>query len=512
MPKVMLVVAGLGWLAAAGPVRAQCPDGTPPPCAARPARTATAPTSVAVLYFDNLSRDTADAYLADGLTEQTIAQLGMVARLTVTSRYAVRRFRGEAAQDPAAVGRALSVSHLVSGSIQRSGGRLRVNVELVRAATGVRVWGEQYDRTDTDLLQIQDDIATAVATGIVGRLLPAERRGVAARTTRDPVAYDHFLRGNYFLARRGASSMNAIREFEAAVAADPSFTDAVARIAYCYANILDNETDVGLSRDTLIARGTATAARAVRLDSLSSDAWMAQAYIRMAQYPRTLEGARERFERAIALNPRSAEAHHQYAWLLTFLGDTAGARAENLRALAIEPGRAITVQQLMALALASWQPEEALRLSDSILALDPAFGAVRVWRFMVFVGQGDTASSRREAQVMATLPGRQALAATFLAFLSVPREDTAAVRRFRETLLAVPVSPTAPGTTVAAGFGAMMLAQLGDRDGALRVLEAAWPRGAWLYYMLRLHPLDPLRGDPRFWRLLDESRPPGAAW
>ena len=498
---------------AAVPARAQCPDGTPPPCG-RPVRAAaTPPTSVAVLYFDNLSRDTADAYLADGLTEQTIAQLGAVARLTVTSRYAVRRFRGEAAQDPAAIGRALNVSLLVSGSIQRAGGRLRVNVELVRAATGVRVWGEQYDRTDTDLLRIQDDIATAVATGIVGRLLPAERRGVAARATRDPVAYDHFLRGNYFLARRGAASvLSAIREFEAAVAADPSFTDAVARIAYCYANILDNEADVGLSRDTLIARGVETAARAVRLDSLSSDAWMASAYIRMAQYPRTLEGARERFERAIALNPRSAEAHHQFAWLLTLLGDTAGARAENLRALAIEPGRAVTVQQLMAIAVGSRQFDEALRLSDSILVLDPTYGGVRSWRFMTFMARGDTASARGWVRVIATLPQGQALAAAYDAFLSVPRGDTAAVRRFREATFGAPVSPTAPGTAYSSGFSAMLLAQLGDREGALRQLESAWPRGAWLYYMLRLSPLDLLRGDPRFQRLLDESRPPGARW
>ena len=107
----------------------QCPDGTPPPCRSA-ARGTPAPTSVAVLYFDNRSRDSADAYLAEGLTEQTIAQLGEVQRLTVASRFAVRRFRGDAAPEPATVGRALNVTYLVTGSVQRAGNRLRVTAEM----------------------------------------------------------------------------------------------------------------------------------------------------------------------------------------------------------------------------------------------------------------------------------------------------------------------------------------------------------------------------------------------
>src|SRR5439155_1719886 len=114
-------------------------------------------------------------YLADGLTEELISRLGQVARLTVKSRNAVRRFRGRLADDPSAVGRALGVVHLVSGSVRHAGARLRVTVELVNAATGDRMWGQQYDRAEADLLGIQEDIAVTIATAIGGRLLPAER-------------------------------------------------------------------------------------------------------------------------------------------------------------------------------------------------------------------------------------------------------------------------------------------------------------------------------------------------
>jgi TolB-like protein len=117
-------VAALG----PGELRAQCADGSPPPCD-RVAVRAPASNSVAVLYFDNLSRDTADAYLADGLTEEIIVRLGQIRRLDVKSRYEVRRVRGYAGGDPAVLGRSLNAANIVSGSVQKAGGRVRVRVE-----------------------------------------------------------------------------------------------------------------------------------------------------------------------------------------------------------------------------------------------------------------------------------------------------------------------------------------------------------------------------------------------
>src|SRR3989442_1719113 len=110
------------------------------------------------------------------------------------------------------LGRPLAVGYLASGSVQRVGTRVRVTVDLVRAATGVQVWGQQYDRTAADLLTIEEDIAREVTRSIAGRLLPAEQAVLAARPTRVPEAYDRFLRGNYYLAERTAPSVGrAIR-------------------------------------------------------------------------------------------------------------------------------------------------------------------------------------------------------------------------------------------------------------------------------------------------------------
>jgi TolB-like protein/Flp pilus assembly protein TadD len=492
----------------------QCPDGSPPPCgrpAASHAAAATAP-SVAVLYFDNLSRDTDDAYLADGLTEQTIAQLGEVNRLTVSSRYAVRRFRGNAApQDPAAIGRALKVAYLVTGSVQRSGVRLRVDVELLRAGTGVRVWGDQYDRTTTDILQLQDDIAAAVATGIVGRLLPTERSAIATRTTRIPAAYDQFLRGNFYLAQRTPSGdIQALRSYQAAVNTDPRFTDALARVAYTYGNALDDEFDIGIPRDSLVRLGVETARRAVALDSLSSEAWLAMAYITMAEKPRTFEGVRQFFEHAIRLNPRSAEAHHQFGSFLQYWGDTTAARLESERALELEPGRAITWFGMAEIAMVRGEPREALRLDDSAFACDPRFRLPEVNRFMAAIALGDTALARTAASNLLREPGYQPVGAILLSFLAALANEPGARDRFaRDT---VSVSPTDPGNSIAWAYRAAFDAHLGNKEASLADLERAKPRGIRLHDYLRRSDFDAYRSDPRFQALYHETMPPGMSW
>ena len=490
----------------------QCPDGTPPPC--RGGARTPAPTSVAVLYFENRSRDSADAYLAEGLTEQTIAQLGEVQRLTVASRFAVRRFRGEAAQDPAAIGRSLNVSYLVTGSVQRAGTRLRVGVELLRASSGVRVWGEQYDRTETDLLRLQDDIAANVATGIVGRLLPDERRAVTARTTRNPAAYDHLLRGNFQLARRDPQAIQlALREYQAASRLDPGYTDAVARNAYAYANALDNEYDIGLPADTMVARGQALAEQALRLDSLSSDAWLASAYMAMGRDPVAAQGARERYERAIALDPRSAEARHQYGFYLSMMGDSVGAFRENVRALELEPGRAITWYALSTMSLKAGRPREALRFADSSIAADPDFTLGYLSRFVVGMYLRDTTLMGAAVADLSARPANRGMAVFLRGVVMALAGDSAVVRALRGGMpAALQRPPTAPGNVNGGADAASLFALLDDKETSLQLLEGLYPRGLRLHDALRYPAFDGLRSEPRFIQLFNATRAPGSAW
>ncbi len=503
----------LAVLLTAGPpgrLPAQCPDGSPPPCQGPAARAAAAPvpTSVAVLYFDNLSRDTADAYLADGLTEEIITRLGQVERLTVKSRAAVQRYRRPGA-DPLAAGRALGVAQLVSGSVRRTRNRVRVSVELVRSANGDRVWGDQYDRVDADLLVIEEDIARAVATAIAGRLLPAERVSLTSRPTRNPQAHDHFLRGNFYLAQRTSrGTARAIEEYEAAVRLDAGFTEALARIAYGYALMLYWGWDYpGVSPEGLLARGFAATDRALRQDSATSDAWMARAFLLTNEHPRTYEGTREAFERAVALDPSNAEAYHQYCGMLGELGEDSAAVAACRRALEIEPERPITLVQLAELSLFRRRYEEVRGLLDSALVVDPGFPFAYAFRATVHLHLGEAAAARADAQTAVRLsPGFSFPAEAALALVDVRSSDTVAARSRVERLVREAGDLDRP-TSEMYWLGTALVA-LGEQERALDLLERVRPRGARLWYHLRSPEFDSIRAHPRYQRLVEEARPP----
>lgn len=123
----------------------------------------------------------------------------------------------------------------MSGSVRRAGSRLRVSVELLRATTGVQAWASQYDRDQADLLGIQEEVATAVTAAIVGRLLPAERTALATRPTRNPVAYDAYLRGQVALRARRYSE--AVRTLRQATALDSGYADAFAALSMAYSSM-----------------------------------------------------------------------------------------------------------------------------------------------------------------------------------------------------------------------------------------------------------------------------------
>jgi TolB-like protein/Flp pilus assembly protein TadD len=491
---------------------AQCPDGSPPPCRAQPTRVAPPPNSVAVLYFDNLSRDTADAYVAEGLTEELIARLGQVHRLRVKSRAAVERHRG-AGRDPAFLGRALGVAHLLNGSVRRSGTRLRVTVELVRAATGDRVWGDQYDRTDADLLVLQEDIARAVVAAIAGRLLPAERASLATRPTVDPAAYASFLRGHYYLAQRSRRAVaRAIEEYEAAVRLDPGFTAALARIAYGYALFLDWDWDYpGLPAESVLARGLAASERALRQDSATSDAWMARGYLLSFRHPGTFEGAPEAFERAIRLDPQNAEGYHQYGWILSQLGTDSAAVATYGHALAREPDRAITLRDLAVQHMMRHRFDEALRWLDSTLVVYPAFYQAYSDRARLRLQLGDRARARADAETAVRLaPDGDPWGVTALGLVQLADGDSAGARARPEPFLRELDQGVRRPNAIDVYLTFALLVAVGEHDRALALLERFQPRGPRLWFFIQAPEFDALRRHPRFQRLVEESRPPGA--
>jgi TolB-like protein/Tfp pilus assembly protein PilF len=474
----------------------QCPDGSAPPCRAAPARTTAAPppNSVAVLYFDNLSPDTTDAYLADGLTEELIAQLGKIERVVVKSRTAMQRYRRTAPHDPADVARRLGVAHLVSGSVRRSGARLRVTVELVRAATGTRMWGDQYDRSDADLLAVQEGIAIAVATAIAGRLLPEERARLARRPTGDATAYDRLLRGDFFLAQRtAAATRRAMAEYEAAVAFDSTFARAWARIAYAASLSLEWDWDwPGAPRDSVLARAFAAEARARRLDPESSDAWLARAVLLQRDFSQRA-AARLAYERAVTLDPRNDEAWHQFGSLLEDLGADSAARSALQRAIALEPSRATTLVALAWVESLARRDSAALRWADSALIVDPGYVHGHEHRAQIRAHMGRYAEARADAEFAARSGSRPA-ARAMLAIVAAAAGDTAAALQY-----VMDLDPL--GAADQHRWITMALIVTGQRARALEVLEQTSSRRG--VADLRSREFDPLRGEPRFQRLVE---------
>lgn len=499
--KTVAALAALGvWATAASAnLVAQCPNGAPPPCTGQAAR-GPVPTSVAVLYFENLSRDSADLYLADGITEELTSRLGAVARLRVTGRSVVRRAQQHAGGDALAVGRALNVRYLVEGSLRRSGARVRISARLLRASDGVRVWGDDYDRTMDDLLALQEDIAGHVAAAVTGQLLPGERSALAARPTSSPEAYDHFLRGRYLYARRTvASIVQAAAEFDEALRLDPRFAAAEARrattltLAYGYGAPLASD-------DSLAARARRSAERALQLDSTASDAWLAMAAVRFWFLPIDVDAALAAIRRAVTLDPRNAEAQHAHGVMLQSLQEDSAAIAAFQRALALDPTRGVTLLDMAEVRYAQRRFAEARLLVDSAIALDPLQSRPFWLRGALRRTTGDIAGGRTDAETGLRLSApkvRMFSLAQMIGFDVLANDTTAARARLAE----IEASPL----RIPAAH-ALALAHLGLLDSAV----AAVARGPILpieWSVLPMPEFDVLRSLPGYpsaveaWRL-----------
>jgi TolB-like protein len=514
-------------------LHAQCADGTPPPCrGTRP--TAPTPSSIAVLYFDNLSRDSNDLYLTEGITEEIIARLGQVQRLAVKSRYAVRRFRGDDVRDPTSLGRALGVGHLVTGSLERAGARVRVRVELVAAPSGRHVWGGTFDRADGDVLAIEDDIAETVAGEVVGRLAPAERRLLTARPTGNREAYDHYLRGNFYFSRRTseADGRRALEEYQAALRLDPSFAAAHGRLGFVYGVYASWPWPYpGLSHDSLVALGLAAANRAIALDSTSVDGWLARGFL-LTPAPVTEDGwrgfalspglvaaeltcalgtttcvreARRALERALDLDPRNAEVWYQYG--RTFLLDTTGFHDAALeRSLSLEPSRAVSAWLLGWSYLRQHRIAEALRMLDSAIALGRHDVSVHSLRIHARLAAGDIPGARADFAIVArmlapTLPMdsvADVIHRSLEIIIDARAGDTSVARDRLDSMLSRhPPSNIQIGTMLV--HIAAALVAVHSADQGLALLERISP--AQLWFAIRNPLWDPVRTDPRFRRI-----------
>ena len=383
---------GLLMLSIAMPLRplfAQCPDGSPPPCSRAAPRSAIQPTSLAVLYFENASRDTADAYLADGLTEEIISRLSEVGRLQVKSRYQVRRYRSDSMENAAQIGRQLAVARIVTGSVRRAGSRVRVTAEMVHTSTGDVVWSERFDRADTDVLSLQEDLASAVATAVTGRLLPAERRALAAVPTRNPAAYDAYLLGRFHWNNRTAPDLvQAAAHFERAIRADSSFAQAWSGLADSYVLFLPAEYNVpGIDPDSILSLAEQAARRALALNPQLGEAYSSLGEV--LEYRLRWTEARAAFERGVALSPLYPTAHLWYAYDLEVWNEWDSAVREIERARELDPYSVVTAVSLAAAYDGADRPADADAMFEHVRVLAPDHPLALIFASVHDLSRGD---------------------------------------------------------------------------------------------------------------------------
>jgi TolB-like protein/Flp pilus assembly protein TadD len=248
--------------------------------------------SVAVLYFENLAGGKEDEYFRDGMTEDVITELSKIKELAVFPRAAVLGYRDKPSAGPE-IGRQLNATYVLTGSVRRSGQRLRITAQLVETRTGLSIWAERYDREMKDVFEVQDDIARSITQALRITLSPREERAIAKKPTENLEAYDYYLRGRNYTRRENLDF--AMQMFENAIRLDPDF--ALAHVGV--ATICGLTYELHDHNQRWIDRGVAECDKALLLDPHLAEALVARARVLYAQgkYSESIEYARKALER-----------------------------------------------------------------------------------------------------------------------------------------------------------------------------------------------------------------------
>jgi serine/threonine-protein kinase len=299
---------------------------------------------IAVLPFVNTGGDAKDEYFSDGMTDELTHALAKLPELRLAGRSSSFAFKGKSVPVPE-IGKALGVGAIIEGSVRRSGDRLRVTVQLSSTKDGRMLWSDSFERAGADVFAVQDAFTTAIVqalTPLLGKAptATAAATGVDTRGTKDPVAYDLYLRGRYYWAARGAGPLDtALAFFEQAVKLDPSFARGWAGLALTHVIRPNYNSDV----DALSSfdASEAAARKALALDTTLADAHASIGLVRLRRLD--LPAAAAEFEAARRIEPQNANAHHWSGIFYGVVGDTLHEDQEMEKALSLDPLSATTV-------------------------------------------------------------------------------------------------------------------------------------------------------------------------
>ncbi len=445
--------------------------------------------SLAVLPLSNLSGDPQQDYFADGMTDALITDLAKLHEVKVISRTSVMQFKDVRKPLPE-VARALGVDGILEGSVQRSGTRVRITVQLIRGPSDTHLWAESYERNTHDVLTLQGEIAQAVAREIKVALTPEESTHLTRARPVNPEAYELYLKGQYHYYKWNPEDFQkAVDYFQKAIAADPHWAPPYAALANTYGWLW---IAGALPPQEALPRFNAALQTAQEIDNTLPEVHYtlaASAYY----YRWDWEEADREFRQALALDPSLVEARFEYAWFLSSMGRLPEAIAEGQRAVERDPLSVSANLALGSIYSVARQDEKAIAQLQRTTTIEP--NDSRTYEFLcgVYEQKGMFEDAIREYGKAMKLWG------------AGPDELAELERAYRQSgasgywkwKLAEAKRRQVPYEIAA------VYAQLGDAHRATAWLVKAYEGHAWQMVQLKTFPVwDPVRSDRRFQELL----------
>jgi TolB-like protein/Flp pilus assembly protein TadD/class 3 adenylate cyclase len=457
--------------------------------------------SIAVLPFENLSQDPDNAYFADGIQEEILTRLSKIADLKVISRTSTQRYKSKPDNLPE-IAKRLGVANILEGTVQKAIDQVRVNVQLINAQNDSHLWADKYDRKLTDIFAVESEVATKIADTLQAKLTGPAKQAIAARPTKNAEAHELYLRGRYFVEKRGAENLNkAIDYFNQAITRDPNYALAYAGLSDCY-DLLP-QWSAG-TRAEYVPKAKAAAIKALQVDDSVAEAHTSLASALFSSDLNLRESTRE-FERAIELNPNNAFAHYSFGYtVLPALGEVDRAIAEVRRAVELDPFSVIINANLGYVYIVARRYSEAIAQLRKTVELDANFGTTHR-----NLGEALELSGQLQQSIAEYEKGYKFLnddhALAYLAHAYALKGE----REKALPLLAQMRELEQRGTVWSFGF-AIVYIGLGDKNEAINWLERSYQNKEFAKLsLIKVEPmLDPLRGDPRFEKLANQVVPP----
>jgi TolB-like protein/Tfp pilus assembly protein PilF len=443
----------------------------------------------------NLSAGEENEYFADGITDELTTELDRVEDLKVAARTSAFAFKGKPT-DIREVAERLRVRSIVEGSVRKDGRRLRIAARLIDARTGYRLWSDEYEREMSDVLTVQADIATAIANALQQRIVPAPNERLERDISRDPEAYELFLKGRYAWHQRTEQSLREARDFfEAAVARVPSYARAWAGLGDAYA--VSSFYDYVPPREGY-PRAEEAAKRALALDSTLAGPHATLGYVNL-YYHWNWRLAETEFQRALRLAPEYSTAHQWYGNFLTAMGRFDEAKAAFARATEAEP------LSLIASAASGWSRyyaqayDEAEQHFAHTLDLQPNYELAHLWRGQTNDVRGRSSEALASLTKAVELSSSSSLTLAALAHALAKAGNADSARRvLRE------IEGRSPARYVPTYEIAKVYAALGDTARALDRFERAYRERSHSMAFLKVDPqLAGMERQPRYAALLE---------